>query len=101
MAQPVPRKRPSGKARHCKGWEILTILIILIVSITFLLYSFLEHNADDSLCNCIHCVLNHTPEEGEYIYNRYLILISLSWITLLFAILLLVHQYYVKKNKKK
>ena len=25
-------------------------------------------------------MLNHVPEEGEYIYNRYLIFISFIWI---------------------
>lgn len=46
-------------------------------------------------------MLNHIPEEGEYVYNRYLIFISLGWITLLFAVILLVNQLLVKKNKKK
>lgn len=46
-------------------------------------------------------MLNHIPEEGEYVYNRYLIFISLVWITLLFAVILLVNQLLVKKNKKK
>lgn len=77
------------------------ILIILIVSCIFLLHSFLAHNADDALCGCIRCILNHIPEEGEYVYNRYLIFISLGWITLLFAVILLANQLLVKKNKKK
>lgn len=77
------------------------ILIILIVSGTYLLHSFLAHDADAPLCGCIRCMLNHIPEEGEYVYNRYLIFISLGWITLLFAVILLANQLLVKKNKKK
>lgn len=45
-------------------------------------------------------MLNHIPEEGEYVYNRYLIFISLGWITLLFAVILLVNQLLVKKEQK-
>lgn len=62
---------------------------------------FLAHDADAPLCDCIRCMLNHIPEEGEYVYNRYLIFISLGWITLLFAVILLANQLLVKKNKKK
>lgn len=77
------------------------ILIVLIVSETYLLHAYLAHNADVPLCGCIRCMLNHIPEDGEYIYNRYLFFISLGWITLLFAVILLMNQYLVKKNKKK
>lgn len=46
-------------------------------------------------------MLNHVPEEGEYIYNRYLIFISFIWIAVIFAAVFLVNYYFVKKNKNK
>lgn len=46
-------------------------------------------------------MLNHVSEEGEYIYNRYLIFISFIWIAVIFAAVFLVNYCFVKKNKKK
>lgn len=101
MPKSTPQRKPCVKTSHCKRWKITAILIILIVSDTYLLHAYLAHDADAPLCGCIRCLLTHTPEEGEYVYNRYLFFISLGWITLLFAVILLMNQYLVKKNKNR
>lgn len=45
-------------------------------------------------------MLNHVHEEGEYIYNRYLIFISFIWIAVIFATVFLVNYCFVKKEQK-
>ena len=45
-------------------------------------------------------MLNHVPEEGEYIYNRYLIFISFIWIAVIFAAVFLVNYCFVKRTKE-
>lgn len=45
-------------------------------------------------------MLNHVPEEGEYIYNRYLIFISFIWIAVIFAAIFLVNYCFVKRTKR-
>ena len=46
-------------------------------------------------------MLNHVPEEGEYIYNRYLIFISFIWIAVIFAAILFSELLLCKKRTKR
>ena len=72
MVKLTNHKKTIDRPLGCKRWGIIAIIII-----------------------------NHVPEEGEYIYNRYLIFISFIWIAVIFAAIFLVNYCFVKKNKKK
>lgn len=89
----------TDHSSSCKRWGILAVLIIFVGSTSFLLYSYFSHDADNPLCSCPFCVFSRTPEEGEYLYNRYLVFISLIWIAVIFAIIFLANYCFVKKNK--
>ena len=101
MVKLTNHKKTIDRPLGCKRWGIIAIIIIFAGSLSFLLYSYFSHDADNPQCNCLLCMLNHVPEEGEYIYNRYLIFISFIWIAVIFAAVFLVNYCFVKKNKKK
>lgn len=101
MVKLTNHKKTIDRPLGCKRWGIIAIIIIFAGSLSFLLYSYFSHDADNPQCNCLLCMLNHVPEEGEYIYNRYLIFISFIWIAVIFAAIFLVNYCFVKKNKKK
>ena len=102
MVKLTNHKKTIDRPLGCKRWGIIAIIIIIFAgSLSFLLYSYFSHDADNPQCNCLLCMLNHVPEEGEYIYNRYLIFISFIWIAVIFAAVFLVNCCFVKKNKKK
>lgn len=102
MVKLTNHKKTIDRPLGCKRWGIIAIIIIIFAgSLSFLLYSYFSHDADNPQCNCLLCMLNHVPEEGEYIYNRYLIFISFIWIAVIFAAIFLVNYCFVKKNKKK
>lgn len=91
----VPRNTsvtPFGK------WLIWGALIVLLVSVSILVFSALSHDARDAACRCILCVFNHIPRDGEYVYNRYLPVISMAWVSLLVLLVCLV-RYYVNKQR--
>ena len=48
-----------------------------------LFFSVFSHDALDACCNCIICTFNRVPKEGEYLYNRYLPVISMVWVAFL------------------
>ncbi len=91
---------PKRRTFQYKRLEVPLILLLLISSVSYLLYSILSHNPDNVLCQCLLCVINHTPENGEYLYNRYLVIISMAWTTGIFGLLLLVKHYVKKKHKR-
>lgn len=101
MVKLTNHKKAIGRPLSCKRWGIIAIIILFAGSLSFLLYSYFSHDADNPQCNCLLCMLNHVHEEGEYIYNRYLIFISFIWIAVIFAAVFLVNYCFVKKNKKK
>lgn len=102
MVKLTNHKKTIDRPLGCKRWGIIAIIIIIFAgSLSFLLYSYFSHDADNPQCNCLLCMLNHVSEEGEYIYNRYLIFISFIWIAVIFAAVFLVNYWFVKKNKKK
>ena len=99
MVKLTNHKKTIDRPLGCKRWGIIAIIIIIFAgSLSFLLYSYFSHDADNPQCNCLLCMLNHVPEEGEYIYNRYLIFISFIWIAVIFAAIFLVNYCFVKKN---
>ena len=85
MVKLTNHKKAIDRPLSCKRWGIIAIIILFVGSLSFLLYSYFSHDADNPQCNCLLCMLNHVPEEGEYIYNRYLIFISFIWICLLYT----------------
>jgi amino acid transporter len=101
MVKLTNHKKAIDRPLSCKRWGIIAIIIFFAGSLSFLLYSYFSHDVDNPQCSCLLCMLNHVPEEGEYIYNRYLIFISFIWIAVIFAAVFLVNYCFVKKNKKK
>lgn len=100
MVKLTNHKKAIGRPLSCKRWGIIAIIILFAGSLSFLLYSYFSHDADNPQCNCLLCMLNHVPEEGEYIYNRYLIFISFIWIAVIFATVFLANYCFVKKEQK-
>ena len=95
MVKLTNHKKAIDRPLSCKRWGIIAIIILFAGSLSFLLYSYFSHDADNPQCNCLLCMLNHVPEEGEYIYNRYLIFISFIWIAVIFAAVFLVNYCFV------
>ena len=100
MVKLTNHKKAIDRPLSCKRWGIIAIIILFAGSLSFLLYSYFSHDVDNPQCNCLLCMLNHVPEEGEYIYNRYLIFISFIWIAVIFAAVFLVNYCFVKKEQK-
>ena len=89
MVKLVHHEMPVNKTLH-----------LLIGSLSFLIYSYCSHDANNPLCRCLLCTLNHTPEDGEYLYNRYLVVISITWAALIFGTLFVI-LYHIERKKKK
>lgn len=100
MVKLIHHEMPKRRIFQYKRLEMPVIIILLTGSISYLLYSALSHNADNLLCQCLFCVINHTPEDGDYLYNRYLVIISLAWTAAVFGLLLLVKHLMEKKHKR-
>ena len=84
MVKLTNHKKTIDRPLGCKRWGIIAIIIIIFAgSLSFLLYSYFSHDADNPQC------------------NRYLIFISFIWIAVIFAAIFLVNYCFVKKNKKK
>lgn len=77
------------------------VYIIAIVGILYLLQSILSHDASNPLCQCMLCVNNRIPEDGEYLYNHYLFITSIIWITALIAIFHIIRQWTSRKKNRK
>lgn len=100
MVKLTNHKKAIDRPLSCKRWGIIAIIILFAGSLSFLLYSYFSHDVDNPQCNCLLCMLNHVPEEGEYIYNRYLIFISFIWIAVIFAACLFSELLLCKKEQK-
>lgn len=99
MVKLIHHETLGNKTLHHRKIEILAVLTLFVGSLSFLIYSYCSHDADNSLCQCLLCTLNHTPEDGEYLYNRYLVVISIAWTTLLFGALFAI-LYYIERKRK-
>lgn len=62
---------------------IVGICILFMGGVAYIIGSVLSHDAGNAICKCILCTNNRLPEEGEYIYNHYLFVLSIIWITFL------------------
>ncbi len=80
-------------------WIVLTALFLLIGSISILIDACLSHDEQLSVCQCLFCTFNQVPEEGEYLFNRYMIVISIAWASLL-TLLLFYFSYRMQKPSK-
>lgn len=54
--------------------------IIFIGGIGYIISSILLHDPTNPLCTCMLCANNRMPEDGEYLYNHYLFVLSIIWI---------------------
>ncbi len=79
-------------------WLIWGALIMFIIGFSVLIFSVLSHDPQDTTCNCVLCVFNRVPQDGEYMYNRYLLIISMIWISVL-ILLVYVVRLYVNKQR--
>ncbi|RHI90882.1 hypothetical protein DW150_11215 [Phocaeicola vulgatus] len=100
MVKLVHHEMSVNKTLHHRKIELLAVLTLLIGSLSFLIYSYCSHDTNNPLCRCLLCTLNHTPEDGEYLYNRYLIVISITWAALIFGTLFVI-SYHIERKKKK
>ena len=99
MIKLTHHEMPVNKTLHHRKIEILAVLTLLIGSLSFLIYSYCSHDANNPLCRCLLCTLNHTPEDGEYLYNRYLV-ISITWAALIFWFLFVISLLFIAIRKR-
>lgn len=86
------------KTSHSGKTEIVVAFSLFIGSLSLLIDSYLSHEVGNALCRCILCTIERLPEEGEYTYNAYLLLISIAWGALVLGILSILH-YRCQKRK--
>lgn len=65
---------------------LCTVITVLILSCTF-------HSSEDIACKCLDCILNKISD-GDYLYNRYLPIVTVFWIIIIFL------PIYLFKHKK-
>ena len=99
MVKLVHHEMPVNKTLHHRTIEILTALTLLIGSPSFLIYFYCSHDTNNPLCQWLLCTLNHTPEDGEYLYNRYLV-ISITWAALIFGFLFVISLLFIAIRKR-
>lgn len=78
MVKLIHHETPVNKALHHRKIEILAVLTLFVGSLSFLIYSFCTHNADNPLCRCLLCSLNRMPEDGELnliLWSNYMVLL--------------------------
>ncbi len=98
MIKLTHHEMPVNKTLHHRTIEILTALTLLIGSPSFLIYFYCSHDTNNPLCQWLLCTLNHTPEDGEYLYNRYLV-ISITWAALIFGFLFVISLLFIAIRK--
>ena len=99
MIKLTHHEMPVNKTLHHRTIEILTALTLLIGSPSFLIYFYCSHDTNNPLCQWLLCTLNHTPEDGEYLYNRYLV-ISITWAALIFGFLFVISLLFIAIRKR-
>lgn len=62
---------------------LLVALLVLVASTGGLVLSFFSHTPDVQGCVCVRCLLDADPQEGGFLYNRFLLAVSLMWLSLL------------------
>ena len=73
---------------------------IVLCGLIYLTASYLSHDADDTLCRCIQCVTNRVPQDGEYLYNHYLLVLSAIWIAAFVFLGYLAKEWIERRNRK-
>ncbi len=89
----TPSKTPKRQSHYRRN--LILLLSILIIGIVCISVSLTIHDPANNDCHCIQCLTNHIPEDGEYLYNRYMPLISFVWILLIFLPI-----YFLNHKKK-
>ena len=59
---------------------VVVTFIVLIGGIFYIASSILSHDTENPLCACMLCTNNRLPDDGQYIYNNYLFVLSIIWI---------------------
>lgn len=92
--------KPDKRHTHYRRNLLIICLLLGIVLITFC-FLLCQHDSQDMDCDCLRCLLSAPPQEGEYLYNRYLLLISVLCFLLIFLpIYIFEHRQHIKRNKK-
>jgi len=79
---------------------IVCLYIIFMGGIAYILSSALQHDDGNPLCSCVLCTNSRIPEDGEYLYNHYLFVLSMVWIAFM-AILGYVVKERTERNVRK
>ena len=75
--------KPDKRHTHYRRNLLIICLLLGIVLYTFC-FLLCQHESQDMDCDCLRSLLSATPQEGEYLYNRYLLLISVLCFLLIF-----------------
>lgn len=60
---------------------IICLCIIFMGGVAYILCSVLQHVDGNPLCSCVLCINSRIPEDGEYLYNHYLFVLSMVWMS--------------------
>lgn len=89
------REMPVMRKYRKVLWTSATMLVCNSV---YLFASVLSHDENCLSCRCMLCLNDGISEENEYLYNHYLLLISVFWITALVCLYCGVQLYCMKRN---
>lgn len=87
------QKMPFDKYNMC----LCVSILLLMGCCAYLLVSVHSHDESNGLCQCVLCVNDGISGENEYLYNRYLVLISILWVTVLSSVYCGI-QVFVRKH---
>lgn len=79
---------------------IICLCMVFIGGIVYIISSVLRHDDENPLCPCVLCTNSRLPEDGEYLYNHYLFVLSIVWIAFM-AILGYVVKERTERNVRK
>ena len=89
--------KPDKRHTHYRRNLLIICLLLGIVLITFC-FLLCQHDSQDMDCDCLRCLLSAPPQEGEYLYNRYLLLISVLCFLLIFLPTSTTYKKEIKKQ---
>lgn len=80
------------------------VCIIFIGGAGYIISSILSHDPTNPLCTCMLCTNSRMPEDGDYLYNHYLLVLSIIWIAFMIIMGYIVKERaerVTRKNHKK
>lgn len=84
-------KRKNSHRRLLRN--IIIGAFILSTTLMVFIVSYALHSPDNPSCKCLNCLLNQM-DDGEYLYNRYMPVITVFWIVIIFL------PVYLLRHKK-